>query len=166
MSQDTITIREVATAPKRPPRARLKRETVHSSKPHKKPKVKPRSVSKLKKQADAIFSKYIRARDNHTCYTCKLFMEPNKSQNGHFVPRQYLALRYDEVNCHAQCYACNVLYNGQPSAYAARLERDYGKGTVEMLESKRKEIIKNFPYEYWIEIFSEKLINTTHTQNN
>lgn len=78
-------------------------------------------------------------------------------QNGHFVPRQYLAVRYDEVNCHCQCYACNMLYNGQPSAYAARLERDYGKGTVEMLESKRKILVKDFPYEEWILIYREKL---------
>lgn len=84
-------------------------------------------------------------------------MEPNASQNGHFVPRQYLATRYDEVNCHAQCYACNMLYNGQPSSYAARLERDYGLGTVEALEKKRTVVTKDFPYEYWIEIYKEKV---------
>jgi len=49
-----------------------------------------------------------------------------------------------------------MLYNGQPSAYAARLEREYGKGTVEMLERRRKEIVKVFPYEYWIGVYKEK----------
>jgi len=59
------------------------------------------------------------------------------------------------VHCRAQCYADNMLYNGQPPAYAARLEREYGKGTVEMLEGRRKEIVKVFPYEYWVGVYKE-----------
>lgn len=103
-------------------------------------KRKKTSIAKLKKRADAIFSRYIRIRDNFTCYTCGRVMDLNSSQNGHFVPRQYLSLRYDEINCHCQCYACNMLYNGQPSAYAKRLEEDFGAGTVARLESKRKDL--------------------------
>jgi hypothetical protein len=68
-------------------------------------------------------------------------------QCGHFIPRQYLATRYDEVNCHAQCYACNMLYNGQPSAYALRLEKEYGPGTVERLEGLRQKISHGFDYQ-------------------
>ena len=96
-------------------------------------------IAKLKKKLDEVFGKYIRARDNHTCYTCGHTMEPNRSQNGHFVPRQYLSLRFSEVNCHCQCYACNVLFNGQPSAYAERLKKDYGPGILHKLELRRKE---------------------------
>lgn len=118
---------------------------------------KPKTSAQLKKQLDKIFSEYIRRRDEGQCYTCPKKDEWKKMQNGHFVPRQYLAVRYDEVNCHCQCYACNMLYNGQPSAYAARLEMDYGLGTVAMLEGRRKEITKNFPYQDWIEIYEEKL---------
>lgn len=120
-------------------------------------KVKKKKVSTLKKKLDTVFSQYIRNRDGGKCYTCSKQDDPKRMQNGHFVPRQYLATRYDEVNCHCQCYACNMLYHGQPSAYAARLERDYGNGTVEMLESQRHEIIKDYPYEYWIEVYTEKL---------
>ncbi len=109
-------------------------------------------VSKLKKELDMWFSRFIRARDNHVCYTCNLVMEPKKSQNGHFVPRQYLAVRWDETNNHAQCYACNMLYNGQPGAYAVRLELDYGAGTVAALEARRKEVVKMTP-----EIYLEKI---------
>lgn len=103
-------------------------------------KKKPVSISKLKKKADAVFSQFIRIRDKGKCYTCGLQKHWKEMQNGHFVPRQYLSLRYDETNCHCQCYACNMLYNGQPSAYAKRLEEDYGVGTVARLESKRKDI--------------------------
>lgn len=155
---------EVVTRPPFKPRKRLVRKsrvkkrlgTTPKKKSSLKGKQKPKSVSKLKKEADAIFSKFIRARDKGQCYTCPNKNEEKKMQNGHFVPRQYLATRYDEVNNHCQCYACNVLYNGQPSAYAARLEKDYGPGTVAMLEGKRKELIKNFDYQWIIQVYTEK----------
>lgn len=123
--------------------------------PHKKPK----SVSKLKKTLDAIFSKYIRARDKGQCYTCPKKDDPKRMQNGHFIPRQYLSLRFDEINCHCQCYACNMLYNGQPSAYALHLILDYGKDIVETLEKKRREITKLTPdwYENRIKYYTELL---------
>jgi hypothetical protein len=126
----------------------------------KKPKGKPALT--LRKKLDTLFSRYIRysaieADGLVSCYTCPHRNEPKKMQNGHFVPRQYLATRYDEVNNHPQCYACNQLYNGQPSVYAMRLEKEYGEGTVALLEGKRQAIIPDFPYQYWIEIYTEKL---------
>ena len=104
--------------------------------------MKTKTLSKYKKDLDIAFGRYIRERDGHKCYTCGLQMEPTKSQCGHFVPRQYLATRFDERNCHAQCYACNMLYNGQPSAYAVRLKNDYGEAIVEELEKSRTKITK------------------------
>ena len=127
-------------------------------------KRKPKTLSKYKKEFDAIFSKFIRIRDKDTCYTCGLVMEHNKSQNGHFVPRQYLATRWDERNCNCQCYACNILYNGQPSAYALQLEKQYGKGIVQELESMRKTITKlKEPY-YLENIAKYKALVVIHTQ--
>lgn len=113
---------------------------------------KSASVSILKKRMDAVFSRFIRQRDKHTCYTCGLRMEANRSQNGHFIPRQYLSLRYSEVNCHCQCYACNMLYNGQPSAYALHLILDYGEDIIEKLERERRKITKLTPEYYETEI--------------
>jgi hypothetical protein len=117
------------------------------------------SVSKLKKKLDAVFSKYIRARDKGQCYTCPKKDDPKRMQNGHFVPRQYLAIRYSEVNCHCQCYACNMLYNGQPSLYALNLVRDYGEGIIEELERERHKITKLQPdwYMQKIEEYTHKL---------
>lgn len=109
---------------------------------------KGKSISKLKKELDSVFSRFIRERDKGQCYTCPKKGEVKEMQNGHFVPRQYLSTRWDEVNCHCQCYACNMLYNGQPSRYAERLEQDYGIGTVARLEAKRKEILKLSPFQY------------------
>ena len=110
-----------------------------------KPKVKkkkPKTLTWYKKKLDAQFSKFIRYRDKGQCFTCPMKEHPKKMQNGHFAPRQYLSLRYDEKNCNCQCYACNMLYGGQPSKYAVELERKYGRGIVEELEGRRKEITK------------------------
>ncbi len=119
-----------------------------------KPKIK--KVSQLKKELDAIFSKFIRWRDKGQCYTCPKQDDPKYMQNGHFVPRQYLSVRYDEINCHCQCYACNMLYNGQPSRYAQRLKQDFGEDIIDTLERKRQQITKDFPYQSKIEEYTKK----------
>lgn len=120
-------------------------------------KERKKTKTQLRKIADKVFSEYIRRRDNGKCYTCKKQDDWKRMQCGHFIPRQYLSVRYDEVNCHCQCYACNMLYNGQPGAYATRLDRDYGRGTVEMLEKARQEVVPNFDYQYVIDVYKEKL---------
>jgi len=119
-------------------------------------KVKTKTTSQLKKKLDAIFSKYIRERDNGQCFTCHLKREPKEMQNGHFVPRQYLATRYDERNNNCQCYACNMIYNGQPSMYAIKLKAKYGNGIIEELERLRHIVTKDYPYEEKIREYTEK----------
>lgn len=105
------------------------------------PTKKKPTVSKLKKKLDAIYSTYIRtlyAKDGRvSCYTCPRQGEIKEMQCGHFVPRQYLKTRWDERNTRPQCYACNILYNGQPSRFAERLIREYGDGIIGELERGR-----------------------------
>jgi hypothetical protein len=98
---------------------------------------KPKTLSKYKKELDAVFSRYIRYRDKGQCFTCPKKDEPKRMQNGHFVPRQYLSVRFDERNCNCQCYACNMLYGGQGATYAIRLADKYGQEVVEELEQQR-----------------------------
>ena len=106
-----------------------------------------------KNHADVWFSRYIRLRDGH-CYTCDTPSE--KLQCGHFVPRQYLATRYSEINNHAQCYACNMLFGGQPSKYALNLQRDYGNDIVQKLEDTRKVIIRDMDYKAIGDLYQQK----------
>lgn len=121
--------------------------------------MKKKSLSYYKKRLDKVFSLYIRYRDDGQCFTCPKKEHPKKMQNGHFVPRQYLSVRYDEKNCNCQCYACNMLYNGQPSKYAINLIKKYGNNIIEDLESHRKDITKLTPewYEQKILEYKEKL---------
>lgn len=120
------------------------------------------TVSGYKKKLDKLFSEYIRRRNADvegftSCYTCGVRKHYKELQCGHFCPRQYLALRYDETNCQTQCYACNMLYNGQPSAFAVRLKQDYGEDIVEKLEKRRQELTRYCPYELKLEEYKEKI---------
>lgn len=123
---------------------------------------KTKSKLTLRKEADKWFSIYIRLRDRGEnglvrCYTCDRETEWKKMQNGHFAPRQYLGTRYNEKNNHSQDYACNVLYNGQPSKYAQHLIKDYGAGILEEIERLRLQVIPDFPYEETIKTYKEKV---------
>lgn len=120
------------------------------------------SVKSYKAKLDTLFSQFIRQRGADEtgmteCYTCGVRKHYKELQCGHFCPRQYLSLRYDETNCQTQCYACNMLYNGQPSAFAVHLKKDYGDDIVERLEARRREITRYFPYELKIEEYKAKL---------
>lgn len=108
-----------------------------------KAKNKEKTKSWYKKKLDSLFSRYIRnlyaVNGYVSCYTCGREGYIKEMQNGHFVPRQYMATRWDERNCRPQCYACNMLYNGQPSAFALRLEQET-PGIVKELETLRKSV--------------------------
>lgn len=121
---------------------------------------KPKTVSKLKKELDSVFSKYIRQRDKGQCFTCPKKDDPKRMQNGHFVPRQYLSVRYDERNCNCQCYACNMLYGGQGATYAVRLAKKYSQSVVEELEAARWKSVKLDPswYEEKIAYYKTQIV--------
>lgn len=93
-------------------------------------------LPKLKKRADAVFSKWIRERDK-ACYTCMRVIPTTELQNGHYVSRSYLALRYDERNNHAQCVSCNVFKHGNMTVYALRLINDYGTDLLREFEQTK-----------------------------
>lgn len=105
-------------------------------KPNKK---KPPTLSKLKKELDRVFSIYIRSKYEKKCYTCEYV---GMLQNGHFVPRQYLAVRWDEDNCRPQCRNCNVFDHGKPFEFEERLVKDLGAARVQEIKDARKGIVK------------------------
>lgn len=115
-----------------------------------------KTVSKMKKKADQVFSHFIRHRDAHKCFTCDKVMPANESQNGHYESRRHNNTRYDEQNCHCQCCGCNIFKKGNMTEYAVRMVRKYGPGILEELRS-RAQVIKQFTIkdlEEIIEIYS------------
>lgn len=131
-----------------------------------KDKDKPRKERKkttiqLKKELDAIFSKYIRQKYSKDgfgqCFTCSKRLAISDLQCGHFVSRIYLGTRYAEDNCRPQCIGCNVFGGGKTAQFAANLERIYGPKIISDLFRQANNIVKNFPYKEKIEEFKEKI---------
>ena len=58
-------------------------------------------------------------------------------QAGHYIPRQHMVTRWEPMNVHPQCYACNMYYGGRPQNYRDHLIEDYGIEQVEDLEQRR-----------------------------
>jgi len=112
--------------------------------------MKKQGVAQLKKKADAAFSKYVRYRDGEfkrgewwtTCITCGVEKPLKQMQAGHFVSRAVNKLRYDELNVHGQCYACNVMRYGEQYLYAKEIDERYGNGTAEALMAQKHQTHK------------------------
>lgn len=96
------------------------------TKPRKLPKP---TISKLKKEADRVFSLWVRARDKNICFTCG---NPG-NQAGHFRSRRFNSTRYDPINVHCQDTRCNIFEHGNLYVYALNLDKTYGAGCAEAL---------------------------------
>lgn len=97
----------------------------------------------MKKVADKVFSVWIRLRDSDEmgmcrCFTCGAVKHWTEMQCGHYISRSWMALRYDEKNCHAQCVACNIFKMGNMDEYALALIRRYGKNILKELNDLKK----------------------------
>lgn len=141
-------------------------------KPNKGISVRVKSPTKLKKELDKWFSLYIRNKyaKNGTvyCYTCNKPCTVKTIQCGHFVPRQYLATRWDEDNCRPQEAGCNVWGRGQLLDFEENLIAEIGKDKVEALKQKRHQILKLSPQWYLekIEYYKKKVELLTSSQNS
>ena len=115
--------------------------------------IKSKPNNSLKAKLDGVFSTYIRLRDSDKnemvkCYCCGKILHWKESQNMHFIPRQHMATRFDEVNCHAGCIKCNYYNNGNIEAYTLHLKKEYGNDIVEKLVLKKNIGRKFSGFEY------------------
>ena len=106
-----------------------------------------KTISKLKKELDTIFSIYIRIRESEEglvqCFTCnKVSHYKSGMQNGHFQSRKHLATRWDDENCQVQCVGCNMFKAGEQYKFAINLDAKYGSGKAEELEFLARTIMK------------------------
>lgn len=132
----------------------LKRKTALKSKPEMK-KSKPKTLkSKLMKELDDIFSKYIRLKysdDNGycRCISCgKVFFWKN-IQNGHYMSRRYMSTRWSEDNCRPQCVACNMFNQGNIQMYRRGLIKQIGEQRIDLVEAlARQSSDKKSEFEY------------------
>ena len=114
-----------------------------------------KTISKLKKELDNIFSLFIRLRDATPeglvqCFTCgKVSHYKSGMQNGHFQSRKHLATRFSEDgNCEVQCIKCNVYSWGEQYKFALALDAKYGEGRAEELQQLARTTLKISRVEY------------------
>ena len=121
-----------------------------------------KTISKLKKELDTIFSLYIRLRESEEglvqCFTCgKVSHYKSGMQNGHFQSRKHLSTRWSETNCQVQCVGCNMFKAGEQYKFSIALDSKYGEGTAEELELLARTIMKvsRIDYEGKISYYKE-----------
>lgn len=110
--------------------------------------MKAKTYASLKRQADKVFSDWIRQSSANqysglnSCRTCNAVHHWKELQCGHFISRVHLATRWDERNCAPQCYACNVLRRGNPGEFSLHLIRKFGGPMIlqELVDKKRESV--------------------------
>jgi len=84
------------------------------------------------------FSLMIRARDEingfFKCPTCGQIKPIDQADAGHYISRVKKAVKFDELNVHAQCRHCNRFQEGNHFIYRKWLIEKYGIEAVEALE--------------------------------
>jgi hypothetical protein len=114
-----------------------------------------KTISKLKKELDTIFSVFIRLREANEygycqCFTCGVVRHyKDGMQNGHFQSRKHLSTRFSEDgNCEVQCVSCNIFGSGQQWKFGMNLDAKYGEGRAVELEFLARTTLKISRAEY------------------
>lgn len=108
---------------------------------------KEKTLSKLIKELDTVFSLFIRLRDSNEQGTVTCFVSGEKvfwkdSDASHFIGRASMATRYHEQNVHACTKDSNQYDQDHNDKYIFRMMQRYGMTFVSMLKSQSKSLQK------------------------
>ena len=108
--------------------------------------IKEEDLSGLIADADAVFSQYIRLKYADSkgivkCFTCNTFKHWTMMQNGHYIKRSHLYLRWDERNCKPQDSDCNEFKGGNIPVFTERLEAE-SAGIIKILQEEMRIVHK------------------------
>lgn len=134
------------------------------------PKIKTRTkkteYKKAKEKVNKLFSIYIRTRDcllttghreEGKCVTCRRIFPYKALQAGHFVPGRHSSVLFDERNCHAQCFRCNMkrpgCLGGNLIKYYPFMLEEYGQAVIDELETADL-VVKKFTVVELQELFN------------
>ena len=94
-----------------------------------------KSPAKLRAEAQTAFNTYIKLRDIHLpCIACGRHHE-GQWHAGHYRPvGAHPELRFEPLNCHKECSACNTHLSGNLIEYRRGLALRYGSDLVDWLE--------------------------------
>ena len=94
-------------------------------------------------RVDKWFSLYIRLRDCDEnrlakCCTCGKVVDVKYADCGHFIKRQHMATRFDEVNCAVQCKHCNAFEQGKDVDFERYILTRWGEEKLMMLKFAKR----------------------------
>lgn len=116
---------------------------------------------RVMKRLDKVFSRVLRLERSQNglvqCFTCGRWLPINEATVGHFIKRQYIGTRYNEINCQIQCRKCNYLLQGNDVEFAKRLQEKYGEQIIEKLKLWSKQKIPAWKLELLLKHYTERL---------
>lgn len=78
-----------------------------------------------------------------SCITCGAWHHYKEMDGGHYKSRARISTKLDERNISPQCKRCNGFPDGETGRrYAEYLDREYGAGTADALESQSRKTKK------------------------
>lgn len=115
--------------------------------------IKVKKKPDLKAKLDREFSLFIRLRDamdngHFKCISCGQIKPFEQADCGHYINRQHMSTRYDEINCNAQCRHCNRFMEGNIQNYRKGIISKYGEHKVELLEIRQNISRKYSDFEF------------------
>ncbi len=98
-------------------------------------KEKLKSKGDYAREAQAVFNKYIRLRDNNLpCVSCGRHHEGQYHAGHYRTVGGNPELRFEELNCHKQCSVCNNHKSGNIVEYRINLVQRIGSDALDWLE--------------------------------
>lgn len=95
------------------------------------------------KEAQTIFNKYIRLRDEGLlCVSCNKQINGVKHASHYLSSGGHSAVRFHEDNVWVSCYKCNVMLSGNQIEYRKSLIKKIGVERVEWLEENGSKVKK------------------------
>lgn len=85
--------------------------------------------------------------DPHQREVCGKWMPNVVAQNGHFIDRDQMVTRFDEMNCHPVCIECNVYDPNHREKYRKVMVFHYGEQNVKALEVAAQSLAKPMRHE-------------------
>lgn len=106
---------------------------------HKEAKQKIKTRSEWLKELQTIFNRFIRLRDDkEPCISCGRYHEGQYHAGHYRTVGASPELRFNELNCHKQCSACNNHMSGNIVNYRIGLLAKIGHKNLEFIEGKHE----------------------------
>lgn len=86
---------------------------------------------------DALFSNYVRTRDNWTCQRCKKYYPEGERQGlhcAHIFSRRHKGIRWHPENAIALCYGCHSYFTGYPFYFLTWVAERMGRERFDSLK--------------------------------